>query len=339
MFEIDFLWVGEETQTGDAIACRFTHPTTGAPVVVIIDGGFTETGDRIVEHVRSYYRTDRVDLAICTHPDDDHIRGLFAVVEGLNVERLLIHRPSVYGFVGDDYKSPLVEDLVLSALSNGTQVETPDAGTTYFDGALTVVGPSESDYVSFLSEQAEWHSSSNRLLRSILGASGAVGRVLSKALAGDPGETLDSDNGGTTPRNNTSIIVNVTVEGYRALFTGDAGAPALTAAADYMDAHGLSAVPLDFFQVPHHGSRHNLTRELCQRLLGPIVGDRVLGTAYVSVGKKAEEHPRPEVANACKRRGYPVYETRGRNIWWHRGDAPARATYSTLESLGWLDED
>ncbi len=43
MMEIDFLWVGEESKTGDAIGCRFTHPDTGASVVVLIDGGFTET--------------------------------------------------------------------------------------------------------------------------------------------------------------------------------------------------------------------------------------------------------------------------------------------------------
>lgn len=54
MIEIDFLWVGEETKTGDAIGCRFTHPQTGEDVVVLIDGGFTETGDRIVDHVRKY---------------------------------------------------------------------------------------------------------------------------------------------------------------------------------------------------------------------------------------------------------------------------------------------
>lgn len=96
MVEIEFLWVGEESKTGDAITCRFTSPETGEPAIVLIDGGFIETGDRIVEHVEQHYGTSVVDLVICTHPDDDHIGGLFTVLQNLSVRRLLIHRPAQY---------------------------------------------------------------------------------------------------------------------------------------------------------------------------------------------------------------------------------------------------
>lgn len=337
MIEIDFLWVGEETKTGDAIGCRFTHPQTGEPVVVLIDGGFIETGDRVVEHVKNYYGTSTIDLVICTHPDDDHIRGLFTVLEELYVRRLLIHRPAQYGFTGDEYKSGLVEDLVKTATANGTVVDSGFAGTAYFGGALTIAGPSETNYKAFLSEQDEWDSVTNRIMRALAEKSGVVKRAV-RSLFSDPGETLTDDNGGTTPRNNTSIICNLRVDGYRALFTGDAGAPALTAAADYLDSVGLGSQSIDFFDIPHHGSRHNLTRDLCNRLLGPVVGEtQNNGSAYVTVGKKADEHPRPEVANAIKRRGYPVYQARGINIWWHRG-TPERPNYGPIEPLGWLDE-
>lgn len=338
MIEIDFLWVGEETKTGDAIACRFTDPQTGQPVVVLIDGGFTETGSRIVEHVKTYYGTNVVDLVICTHPDDDHIRGLFTVVEDLVVRRLLIHRPAQHGFSGDDYKSGLVEDLVAVAREYGTSIDDNGfEGTTYFGGALTIAGPSETNYKTFLSGQDEWDSATNRIMRALSEKSGVVKRAV-RSLFADPGETLTDDNGGTTPRNNTSIICNLTVDGYRALLTGDAGAPALTAAADYLDTVGLGGQSIDFFDIPHHGSRHNLTKDLCDRLLGPVVDENhKKGSAYVTVGKKADEHPRPEVANAIKRRGYPVYQARGINIWWHQG-TPDRANYGPIQPLGWLDE-
>ena len=135
MIEIDFLWVGEKANTGDAITCRFTDPATGQDVVIVIDGGFVETGDRIASHVRQYYGTSRVDLVICTHPDDDHIRGLFAVIEELDVARLLIHRPAEYGYTGDNVKSGLVDDLITTARNNGTTVDGGFAGTTYFGGA------------------------------------------------------------------------------------------------------------------------------------------------------------------------------------------------------------
>ena len=56
---------------------------------------------------------------------------------------------------------------------------------------------------------------------------------------------------------------------------------------------------------------------------------------------RSDDHPRVrnEVANALKRRGYPVYCTRGTNIWWHSGDAPSRPTYTKpCTALDWLDE-
>lgn len=58
-----------------------------------------------------------------------------------------------------------------------------------------------------------------------------------------------------------------------------------------------------------------------------------------SVGKEADDHPRPEVANAIKRRGYPVYCTLGVNVWWHSADVPARWNYNvTATPLECLDE-
>lgn len=338
MFEIDFLWVGEETKTGDAIACRFTEPGTGQTRVVIIDGGIIETGDRIVDHVKTYYGTYSVDLVVCTHPDNDHIKGLFSVIENLSVDRLLIHRPAQHGFSRDDYKAGMVEDLVALARRRGTAVDdTSFAGARYFNGALTVAGPTEANYKGFLSEQASFNSMEQAIARALADQFGKAKRAFRTALGYDPGETLTDDNGGTTPRNNTSIICNLEVDGYRALFTGDAGAPALTAAADLLDDAGLGYKALDFFDIPHHGSRHNLTKDLCDRLFGPINGAVKQGSAYVTVGQKAEDHPRSEVVNALKRRGYPVYEARGRNIWWHRG-TPDRPSYGPIDPLDWLDE-
>lgn len=335
MIDIDFLWVGEEQKTGDAITCQFTDPSTGQEVVVVIDGGFTDDGDRIADHVRTYYGTNRVDLAICTHPDDDHIRGLFKVIERLNVQRLLIHRPAEFGYTGDEVKASLVDDLIKTARNWGTAVDYGFAGTTYFGGALTIAGPTESYYRQLLGEQVGYGSLTASVGRALTKAATSVRQTL-RTLLGDPGETMTSDNGGTTPRNNSSIITDLAVDGYRALFTGDAGVPALNRAADYLDMVGRSA-QIDFLDVPHHGSRHNLDPDTLDRLLGPIVGDAQVGSAFVSVGTKADDHPRPEVANAIRRRGYPVSATRGSNIRWHRAGAH-RWDYSDLEPIGWLAE-
>lgn len=88
---------------------------------------------------------------------------------------------------------------------------------------------------------------------------------------------------------------------------------------------------------PTTGSRHNLTSELLDRLLGPIRPSR-RGNAIASVGAKASEHPRWDVANAIKRRGYPVFCTRGQNLWHHTTDAPYRWNYAgTVEEVGWIE--
>lgn len=341
MYEIDYLAVGEETRTGDAIALRFTRPDTSELVVVIIDGGFAETGQKMVDHVRMYYG-NIVDLVVCTHPDGDHINGLSTVLEQLTVRRLLIHRPALHGFGGDEHNSNsrAVEDLVTLAESRGVTVDDQYyAGTTYFGGALAVVGPTENFYKEQLAQQS-------RLAESVLAKIANAATVFASASAralrslfSDPGEhTSLTDNGGTTPRNNSSIVLDLLVDGERALFTGDAGVPALEASADQIAALGRTAVGLAVFDVPHHGSRHNLTSALLDQLLGPIAPFR-RGNAIASVGAKASEHPRWEVANAIKRRGYPVFCTRGQNLWHHTTDAPPRWNYSgSVEEVGWLED-
>lgn len=340
MHEIDYLWVGEKTNTGDAIAMRFTDPTTLTNRVVIIDGGFHETGDRLADHVEEYYGTSTVDLVVCTHPDNDHIMGLFDVVERLTVRRLLIHRPSLFGYTErDDVKADLVEDLVDLARSNRVAIDDSSyAGTTYFGGALALAGPTEDYYQQTLQEQKSLETSAFARLghAAPIAAAAAVRQV--KSLFGDPGETMTGDNGGTHPRNNSSIILDLQVEDKRVLFTGDAGVPALERAGDMLDAMGRSYAKIDLFDIPHHGSRHNLTPALVDRLLGPK-GQADQGYAIANVGKEAFDHPRPEVANALKRRGYPVFGTRGTSLCWRSDDAPARWAYNGVATpLDWLVE-
>jgi beta-lactamase superfamily II metal-dependent hydrolase len=336
MIEIEFIPVGEETNTGDALLCHFTQPGTTVERVVVIDGGFVTTSDAIVTHIQQYYGTSRVDLVVCTHPDADHINGLTGVIETLDVTTLVIHRPSEHGYTSDDVAATAVNDLIKVAENNGTQVITDAyAGSTFFD-AITILGPTKEFYLEQLEAQVKKtgvRAAAGRVLGGLLEA-------MSKALRSrttDPGEGDFTDNGGTTPRNNSSIVLDVQVEGYRAILTGDAGVPALTAADDTASSLGVNGSYPDFFDVPHHGSRHNLDTDTANQLLGPIGGPQT-GTAFVSVGKKAEDFPRSEVANALKRRGYSVSPTRGQTIRWSR-NAPARLGWVTLTPLGWLEVD
>lgn len=337
MHEIDFLAVGDESKSGDAIAMRFTRPDNGQPAVVVIDGGFAASGDALVELIQTHYGTTFVDLVVCTHPDDDHISGLMTVVAELRVGRLLIHRPSLFGYgASDGVKSAEVEALIKLAQSKGVVIDDDVyAGASYFGGALVVAGPTREFYEQMLN--AEVAGVAARLVEKARQAFGAIVTRIQE-LTSDPGETLVGDHGGTTPRNNGSFILDLQVDGKRLLFTGDAGAPALEAAADTLDALGRSQKAIDMFQFPHHGSRHNLNRDVVNRLVGHPC-DTPRGWAFASVAAKCETHPRPSVSNALKRRGYLVGATKGVAIWYHSPDAPSRATYSDpVVPLGWLDE-
>ena len=68
--EIDFLPVNSKEKSGDSIALRYS--SWADQVVITIDGGTLESGESLVNHIDRYYDTNRVDLAILTHPDGDH---------------------------------------------------------------------------------------------------------------------------------------------------------------------------------------------------------------------------------------------------------------------------
>jgi beta-lactamase superfamily II metal-dependent hydrolase len=339
MIEIEFIPVGEKTDTGDALLLHFTEPGTQTDRVVLIDGGFKETADVIVPHIEHYYGTSRIDLVVCTHPDDDHINGLFGVIEQMAVTELLIHRPASFGYTSDDVKAAKVDDLITHARARGTIVTTDAfAGKSYFSDAVRVAGPTRDYYISLLQEQT-FESSLLAKGRAFLHSAASMIRNALKPRTTDPGEGELSDGGGTTARNNTSIILDVHVDGYRALFTGDAGAPALERCADYLQISGRDAGTLpDFFDVPHHGSRHNLTTPIMDRLAGPIVGATGERTAFVSVGREADDFPRPEVANAFTRRGYEVCATRGQKIRWSRNAGP-RSGWVRAEPMPWVEAE
>ena len=52
-YEIDFIGVGQESKCGDAIAVRFgnMHGSRNEQSIVVIDGGFKDDGQRIVDHI------------------------------------------------------------------------------------------------------------------------------------------------------------------------------------------------------------------------------------------------------------------------------------------------
>lgn len=340
MYEFDFLPVGRSGRSGDAIAARFTHPTTGDYVHVVIDAGFEDSGQALVEHVEEYYDTDTVELALLTHPDGDHIGGMGKVVRGLRVLNLGLHRLAAHG--GSSLPASLrgVEDLISTAQAEGTAVFEPFAGDRFFDGALTILSPSEPWYdelvAAQVAEEAGRKAAAAEPSALVEAASRQISRLM-KAIGTVGIELPFDDKGGPGPRNNTSLVTLFEIDGARALLTGDAGVAALDRAWGWLEAAGRDSSPPDFIQIPHHGSRKNGSSQLLDRLLGET-GQQLQRPAYVSVVDNSDVHPSAKIWNAYYRRGYQPHATGVRKLWWRSPDAPTRLDYGPLYGIGPLDE-
>lgn len=352
-YQIDFLAVGDK-QCGDAIAIRFGDLESGdkdRQTVIQIDGGYASNVADVVNHHETNFATDRIDLLVSTHPDGDHIGGMPGLIKGMNkVGKLWMHIPSDHS--GDmlankqfDYKVQTLtrkiqasmqqsDDLQATAEQWGVEIEEPFTGTRFESpwGTLTVLGPSKVYYESLLAEivdksakkaaeqtaaltiaqlQSKLKPTSDSLLNAL---TKALGKIESYHL-----ETLT--NGGTTSAsNNTSVILLLElIDGKTFLFTGDAGMPALEFAHGEFVALGHAAGSLDLVQVPHHASRKNSGPTILTKFLGdvqPSSDEPRRGVAIASVGAACDVHGHPHriVTNAFKRRGYPVWQTKGNGV-------------------------
>lgn len=332
MYEIDFLPVGDAGRSGDAIAMRFTKPSGGLAHVVI-DAGFQKNGDDLVEHVRRYYGRVDIDLAILTHPDGDHIGGMGKVVRELDVGTLWLHDLGARGGASLD-AADAVDELMSVAAQNGTVVQEPFAGGYACEGALRILGPTESYYEQLVTDQLQVSAAARG--RSMLLE--ATRRGVERFLTALPIEVPFDDGEGTSPRNNSGIITMLEVAGHRMLFTADTGVPALDRAWDYLANSGLGTRSPDFAQIPHHGSRRNASSALLDRLYGST-GQTRSRMAYVSVSRDADtKHPAPRVVNAYMRRGYDVVPTAGQSICYRSTDAPPRYGWGPVTPLDPMDE-
>src|SRR6266508_4629746 len=169
MYEIDLLPVGDGEKSGDAITLRFSYPNpwNGDQVVCVVDGGFQDDGEALVDHINTYYGTGRVDLVVSTHPDADHINGLSVVLNNLTVGELWMHQawrrsPVVAeAFAGRRVTDLTMREALREALERARDLESiaiernipitePFAGESRFGERVTVVGPTLEFYESLL---------------------------------------------------------------------------------------------------------------------------------------------------------------------------------------------
>lgn len=337
-FEIDFLDVGSK-KSGDAIPLRYS--INGITRIHITDGGFQDTGDKVVQHVNQYYNyPNEINAVIVSHPDGDHAGGLRKVLETFNVSELWMLRPwlyadeLIYRFARFSNVDNLVRRLKevypnIAALEEiarlkGIPIYAPFQGARI--GEFIVLAPTKERYLDLVVESEKTPEVVQESVQSELVKLGhLVKKVISFIRAAWGVETFSSEE--TSPENEMSVIQYANLCGKKILLTADAGRGALKEAANYAPVVGLFLPGIDRFQVPHHGSRRNVSTEILDRWLGErLPGKLEEGaekfTAIISASKEDEDHPRKAVIRACIHRGANVISNEGGVCTFH--NAPDR---------------
>ncbi len=363
-FEIDFLPVGNGDRSGDAIAVRYGQP--GAYTVMVYDGGTKESGEKLVEHIRKHYQTDYVDHVVNSHPDADHASGLSVVLEQLTVGTLWLHRPWHYSHTILEYfkdgrmtnqslKTRLQDSMANAyqleqlAIKKGIDIKEPFQGAVI--GSFHVLSPDQAWYVHDLIADFE-KSPEQKMVEAeaALTPAARLLRILGEAAkkgAAWVAERWDlellREDVETSAENESCAILYAYMEDHKEgiLLTGDAGVKALGKAVDYLDAYNVSApLSIKLIQVPHHGSRHNVSSSVLGRILGPrlpVKPEKYEKVALVSAGKDSTTHPRKMVVNAFQRRGAKVVATQGMPTRHYRG-MPEREGWKAATPLEFFNQ-
>jgi beta-lactamase superfamily II metal-dependent hydrolase len=321
-YEIDFLPVGDSN--GDAICMRYGSTKTGFTIHVV-DGGYSDTGTDIVKHINDYYGNPTViHHVVLSHADRDHAAGLKTVIESFEIGVLWMNRPWMYcseildSFEADwtperlqtriRNKYPALAELEDLANARGIPIMEVFAGAKI--GGFHVLAPTRERYLEIIPELDKTPVASEGMQKSL-------GEILAEAMKRAVrwveswfDEKLDPNPPAVTPSNESSVVQIGVFDDRRVLLTADAGPIALAEAAQtayYMDL----LKPLWLFQIPHHGSRRNLTPSILDTWLGsPVNEGNVRGYAICSIGRNKTDYPRKRVSNACLRRGFNVCTTR-----------------------------
>ncbi len=275
---IRFFQVGTGSKGGDAILIRL-FDKNDKEHIVLIDGGYKETGERIVDYIKKECTSLHIDVVFNTHPDKDHISGLVTVLDNdeITVGSLVLNRPwkdakftkemfddnritdrSLIKRLKDAFG--YADDLEQVAKDKQIKIYNGMEGTNCYNGILTVLGPSETLYKrgllgsektpeSYIEAGIEEYTPTDYSEEDYV-----KGKII---------EWYDDEQ--TSEVNQTSLVIALTLGNLKVLFTGDAGKEAINSALDYYVKNGGKTSDFTIVQLPHHGSRKNIDPSILGR--------------------------------------------------------------------------
>lgn len=306
----------------DATIIRFLT-ASNLEYVVLIDAGNKKDGKKIIEQINKYTNQKYIDLAICSHPDSDHIGGFFDIVGNMEIKEFWIHDPSKHVSLEDVKRTisrgKLIKSLkyITESLDNSENLlhlidkydiprDEPFAGKSHSILPIMIVGPTIDYYEALLLKFRDINHLFDQ--EDYLEKAYAVD-ILTESLS----DTLDAKDDPSS-ENASSAITLMTIGSNKFLFTADATPDAQRRACKFTD---LSQ--LNFLDIPHHGSKYNLTSDLIAHY-SPNV-------AYISADG-SRKYPSKAVVNALKKVGTRVYCTASAGNIHHSGTFGQRSGYT-----------
>lgn len=277
-----FYQVGNDTKGGDAILIELFDERNN-PFVILVDGGYKETGERICQQLTTKYNNPVIHLMVNTHPDLDHASGLKAILENdvVKVKNIVMNLPwKDAGFKPEHFRDgritknslaerlrntfAIADDIENIANKKKIHIHRASQGCVLVPDILTVLAPTKTSYENFLLASGKSPEASVDELnkRSYI-------NVELEEETYDEGGTIQwFDEEETSEVNQTSLVLSLKIGEECFLLTGDAGKATLISALDFYenllgrdDSRGFTVV-----QLPHHGSRKNINPEILNRL-------------------------------------------------------------------------
>lgn len=350
-YEIEFIGLQEETNDATAICMRWINEN-GSYTIGVFDGGFALHGKELVNHLNKYYfettENREIDFVICSHPHMDHASGLVEILENFSVKRLYMNLPwtyvdELYDKVSDKRITPAslevrlkerynyITNLEQLAIDKEIPIYTALEGTKIED-KLTILSPNKDFYLELLIESDKTPLEKKS---SILEMTKEFIKKAINILSESWSEENLREGVVTEPDNETSTVILGEMNYESFLLTGDVGIRGLQKSIDYSNSIGKPIrKTVTVYEIPHHGSRHNINSSILNQLLGEILNEneKTNKKAFVCSGKNSN-HPLQMVVNAFKRRGVDVYKASGKTICHHSGDMPKREGWTSAKGL------